>query len=922
MGKKYPHLSKNGNSSAFPDVSGVRVFKYDNDMDYARFDHTQMVITCCHVPWDMGEVHVGNRAISGIGNVVYFEDAAARDAWFDSIPEGERYDWETKYRDLHANGEITLPLPFDIAAKFNYVRVQYTVLPGEGTPLMYEDEYGLREWFWFIRDVKEGASPNTSVLTIAPDAWQTFIYDFDVTGMMLERGHAPAFAVDVDDYLANPIDNNDYLLAEDVSFFEGTNAKSSKFFPVGNGEKLIAFALPLNLNGILTAGGKSWNGNATGPTFADNSYRDGHQYEVNDYAWRYGSVDLSNASLSLKPYYGRETPTSVKVFAIDPANALEFFTTLQNLHPHVMNAIEGVFMIPREDVTAVNHATFEGVEILEIQPLSSVQNIELKRADFGYPEHYAKLAKLYTFPYAEIEITDNAGKSAVVRVEQCGNLQYSKALLFSFPYIEYRATVEGYAGQGGVEFEWYRADNRALKQTAGNGEWAELLSKFDVPVYELRMTGQQANITDIWEDMQPARERAINAYHATMRQANTGYENTRDSNDTNIANTNRTSATNVANTQRSTSAMQTNVGASSSTEVANTATATATATNVGLFHNSQQNKIVGYNNNKIDTDAGIASHLTATTTSLQNGYAALAQSNSNGATVTSGLLSSASSVIGGITGLDIGGITSGVTSVTSMHAQMQAANANVLASIATDSNIASATSSATLGYASAAKTANNNVNAEAMAETSRTIEYNNASATEQVNRNAATNNANASRTKSAQDSNASASASTSNSNASASASTSNSNANYSRNASMYNAQDALRLAQAEQTAVFRKNALARPVKVGTRLGTGLDDAYGKRGIQVKVRTQPKGAIIQAGDYFLRYGYAYNAYWNFDGNWNVGEKFTYWKASDIWTNDTRLPDMYADRIRFFLLGGVTVWRRPEDIGRVTIYQNGL
>lgn len=914
MGKTFPHLRDNGNASAFPHVENVRVFKYDNDLDYTRFNHTQMTITCCHVPWDMGEVHVGNRAISGIGNVVYFESKAVRDAWFDAIPEGERYDWETKYRNLHANGEITLPLPFDVAAKFNYVRVQYSILPGEGAPLMYEDEYGLREWFWFIRDVKEGSSPNTSVLTIAPDAWQTFIYDFDVTGLMLERGHAPAFATDVDEYLSNPMENSDYLLAEDVSFFEGTGTKSSKFFPVGNGEKLIAFALPMDLNGILTAGGRAWEGNATGPTFADNSNRDGYQYEVNDYAWKYGSVDLSNAALNLKPYYGRETPANVKVFAVEPENALEFFTALQNLHPHVMNAIEGVFMIPKDDVTVANRATFEGVEVLEIQPLSSVEDIELTRADFGYPERYENLAKLYTFPYAELEITDNAGKSAVVRVEQCGKLQYSKALLFSFPYIEYRTTIEGYAGQGGVAFEWHRADNQTIGQTVGNGEWAELLCKFDVPVYELRMTGQQANIAGIWEDMQPARERAVNAYHATMRQANTSYENTTDTNDTNVANTNRTNATSYANTQRSTSTDVENTNANASTINANATDATNTATNIANLHKSVLERTSAVNITKLENDCETASSLTIDTAGAENDLAAISYGNSTVANIVS---TTASAI-----GSTLSGSAEGVTSLVGFNAQLQAGNMNLLASIANNEEVARMTGRANIAYLNHAKRNIEETTGFAKEETEGATNYNNTCTTSQTNRTAATMNANASRTKSATDSNASASASTSNSNASASASTSNSNANYSRNASMYNAQDALRLAQSEQTATFKRNELAQPVKVGTRIGTGLDDAYGKRGIQVKVRTQPKGAIMQAGDYFLRYGYAYNAYWEFDGNWNVGSKFTYWKAADIWTNDTRLPDLYADRIRFFLLGGVTVWRRPEDIGRVTIYENGL
>ena len=87
-----------------------------------------------------------------------------------------------------------------------------------------------------------------------------------------------------------------------------------------------------------------------------------------------------------------------------------------------------------------------------------------------------------------------------------------------------------------------------------------------------------------------------------------------------------------------------------------------------------------------------------------------------------------------------------------------------------------------------------------------------------------------------------------------------------------------------------------------------------------VVTQALGAIARAGDEFLRYGYFYNRQWDFDGDWNIGRYFTYWKLSDFWVRGLNVPDMYVDKLRFFLYGGVTVWRRPEDIGNVSIYDN--
>ena len=85
-------------------------------------------------------------------------------------------------------------------------------------------------------------------------------------------------------------------------------------------------------------------------------------------------------------------------------------------------------------------------------------------------------------------------------------------------------------------------------------------------------------------------------------------------------------------------------------------------------------------------------------------------------------------------------------------------------------------------------------------------------------------------------------------------------------------------------------------------------------------TQSKSAIASAGDEFLRYGYALDKQWDFNGNWNIGKYFTYWKLRDFWVTNLNVPDMYMDKLRFFLYGGVTIWRKPEDIGKVTVYDN--
>ena len=94
------------------------------------------------------------------------------------------------------------------------------------------------------------------------------------------------------------------------------------------------------------------------------------------------------------------------------------------------------------------------------------------------------------------------------------------------------------------------------------------------------------------------------------------------------------------------------------------------------------------------------------------------------------------------------------------------------------------------------------------------------------------------------------------------------------------------------------------------------------GLFADIVTQDPYSIAYAGDEMLRYGYMFNRQWSFNGNWNVSKckYFSYWKLADFWVSNLSIPDMYVDRLRFFLDGGVTVWRDPAYIGHKGIYDN--
>ena len=147
------------------------------------------------------------------------------------------------------------------------------------------------------------------------------------------------------------------------------------------------------------------------------------------------------------------------------------------------------------------------------------------------------------------------------------------------------------------------------------------------------------------------------------------------------------------------------------------------------------------------------------------------------------------------------------------------------------------------------------------------------------------------------------------------------NANAARTQSTENANAARTQAQA-QSAIsndIAQTGLGAPLQYGT-FANGDTATTKPIALFAHVITQSKSAIESAGDEFLRYGYALDKQWPFNGDWNVGRYFTYWKLRDFWVSNLNVPDLYMDKLRFFLFGGVTVWRNPEDIGRVSIYEN--
>ena len=783
---RFPHL----NDSGFPDVQNVDVYKYANEFDYTRYDSMQMSMQLCTVPWDMGEAHIGNRTISGIGNVVYFEDKAARDKWFSDIPDTECYRFETKFKELHRSNQIDVAIPFDVAAKFNYLVVDYNLFANDDSPVMYENPDGLRRWFWFVREV-EFIAPNTTKLHLLNDAWQTFIYDLNVSGMMLERGHAPLAAMSAETYLANPMGNCVDLLAEDVV--------NDNAMPVGYAAGELVFNAS-NMKAVIIS-----TANPVTGTFGSKAGND----------WKTDGAR----------HFTQDGVPSYCAFALNASNLDTFITNLSSSYPQFIQTIQGICFISSSMLTLGTSFTFASVSCNLISSGYKSNDVyTLTKADFGYPAKYADIAKLYTFPYAYLEITDEKGDVTEIRIEQTnGKVTFESCVNLVFPWLQISGhlTSNGRGNRRTVSFRNITARSMPLK-----GDWYKTIKSWDVPMFGISQDAGEYN--DFATDFARAQMKT---------DADTAKANEDANADTAVSNANLQVAANTAITAANVTKIASDVSNDTTLNSAN-------AIGANLY-------VYGSTNNQIQADQQRAS------------IAASAAYNQAGVSAVTAVLS------GNIPGA-IGAIAGGSIETGSImaNASVGVNQTSYQGSLQESYNTASANVSNT---ATTNKGTYQTTNIEDIRDANNTLTTGVAAAV------AATMKANATRTQTA----------------------------------AYSA-IANQIAQA---------SLETPRKFG-ELAAG-DSATSKpMGLFCDIVTQDPYSIAYAGDEMLRYGYYLNHYWEFDGDWNVAhcKHYAYWKLKDFWVTNLDIPDMYVDKIRFFLFGGVTVWRKPEFIGRTDPYDN--
>ena len=881
----FPHL----NDTQFPHVDNIDVYKYQNNFQYERWQG-KVSFKLLNVLWN-----------SNYADVPYFDTDAKRDEWFDS-QHGYVGTLESLFNNTPEN-TVKIPIPYNDAYNYNYLVVDMPIQTSENQPINYENKnIRVKRWFYFIEDMVQTA-PSTTELQISVDYWTTFIHSVEIPYLMLERGHAPMMQTTVEQFLANPIQNNEYLLADDFNYGRESIIKTSIYKPIGNGTKYVLFAAPYSSQQFSQFGGTAYSGNSTPPTYSNTQERWGFQIQVDDYEWKYGDSNYSNSNLPISNRIQDGLFNGCECFAILGDEAFDFFNDCAKNCVNFIHGIQAMFILDESLFTIESSFTFRSKTIYTVKRKHNIDNLTLTKQLFDFDAKYREITKLYTFPYSELEITDDEGNTFSARIENCGNMQIHSEVSLMFPFLNYNVFVSGINGDGTMPYTWKRVQNTTANREMWASDFSKFMMNWNVPTYSIYISAEDEYAANNFFNNYARRLRAIKDYKNPVRFANTTYENTDDS---------FTTAT--ANVERTTTAMVDNVAADMQTLHDNTELACDNNDANVLEQNDRYTKIKNHNNDKIEADARISNGFTAATTTANNGYAALSYGNTTGAAVNTSALDTFSGMLqGGISSGGTGAIQGGISGLVSMGQlglSLQASNANLLASICNDNTIASLTQQATNAYAQQATQCNSNVLTQQQALADKIRKNNNKCVRDQTANTVTTNNADAGRTKLAQDTNATNTQTTE-----------TNNADYTRDATVIAEKANLVQKQIDVENEYKNARLNPPVTYSKYSGDFMPDAYQRRGLRINVRTQSKSVIAQTGDAFLRFGYALHRVWDMSQGFHYCKNFTFWKAEDIWINDgSGVANVATNIISDILLKGVTVWRDPAKIGTVGIYDN--
>lgn len=310
-----------------------------------------------------------------------------------------------------------------------------------------------------------------------------------------------------------------------------------------------------------------------------------------------------------------------------------------------------------------------------------------------------------------------------------------------------------------------------------------------------------------------------------------------------------------------------------------------TAANTAVTKNANDWALTGASasNKKLSADCNADNAASTAMTGLQNDVVAITTANNNAAAIAS---SAGAVITGGLTGGSAGATSAAIGGVADLAVSIPSANA--AAAISQSSNSAAVSVAQTNALQKTLNAANYTAavwGVQNNASNSATTLRNEASTKVAAN-NAAVMGTNAANTKATGDANA--------------------------NRAYATAIDAI-------SAGLDQAGVAAPAQFGAN-ANGQSSATAPRALFAQVVTQRECDIMNAASAFARYGYALMREFSME-RMQVMRHFTYWKCAEVWcSGNGNALEGAQGAIKDILIRGVTVWSKPEEIGRVSIYDN--
>lgn len=857
---KFPHLD---NATSFPGAD-VHVYdQYANTYDYNMWT-PRTKIKLCHVKW-RNDAH----------DAVKFRDDAERDAWIDAL-DGETVHLDTSMYIARADTDgIKIPVPYMTAQRYNYIVVDFTpdILQ---SPLQQPDCQ--TRYHYYITGITAEA-PNTTTVVLQRDMWTDYINTTTINGLLLARGHAPLVGMTPAKLLDNPRENSADMLAPDVNYGAANNRiTNTKATVLTGGDKYICFACAfgaIRLSEMARTRGADIA--ATEPVYGAD---DG---TVSSWTWGTAGIDVSGCRTLGTSYASQRgrTPNNWTVFALRASDVTgEYINDLFAYYPHIASGIGACFVVSAGMCARGTSAPVmvNGVAWMTvIDTERTLSGITLTPEDFDMPPEVADVTKLYVSPYSVLEITDTWGKTTTVNIEDCGRLSVRTLVSVAYPLVRQVAYLDGYGADGSTTIAVSNLTGETISGHLPNADALATVISYDIPTYAL----QRRNIdayrgANYNRTIRQNRKNAITAYENTAQAANTARDNANTSAATARNNTARTNTAQTANTARGVLRDQ---RISDETVDANNDILDAATKRLDADNTTANSKI------RTDRDWDV--------TLMNETYIADTQTNA---------ISSVTSMIGSIGGAALsvagGGAAAGLASAIS-GAALQGYNTGIaitnnekLNKVSNDAAYAKADKATSVNTAQTAhaKTQATETTTRTNTQTVKTMQLATAAATDMT-----ANTVNAS-----------------NGNAAASYDTATGNAARTRDQTIANAKRTMLNTRDNTTNTYRDMYNQPPSPVGAYTGDPWADEMAQRAYTIKVRTQTKSALIQAGMYMLRYGIASNKLYN-KPNLTACRHFTYWRADDVWLTNDIAPNAALDAIRDRFAAGVTIWTDPTEIG---------